>query len=153
VVVTIKPEHSKTLKALQRVRKRNSRGSSKKQRLTVPPFSFAGRVHKLRKARRMSMKQLGKAVGVSAGCISFWERGKREPRFDNLAALARVFEVSPDFLHLGFQADLKGSSADHGEANSAPHSSLAEVIRDAKQRIARLAGLEPEWVKISLDFV
>ena len=46
----------------------------------------------------MSQTQLAKEIGVSAGNIGDWEIGRSKPGYVALAALARFFEVSADYL-------------------------------------------------------
>lgn len=52
----------------------------------------------LRTRKGMTQGQLAKAVGVSPGNVGDWETGKSKPGYSALAALARFFEVSADYL-------------------------------------------------------
>ncbi len=52
----------------------------------------------LRSKSGLSQGQLAKSVGVSPGNVSDWEVGKTKPGYMALAALARFFEVSADYL-------------------------------------------------------
>ena len=52
----------------------------------------------LRAKKGLTQGQLAKAVGVSAGNVGDWETGKSKPGYNALAALARIFEVSADYL-------------------------------------------------------
>lgn len=56
------------------------------------------RLKEIRKKRNLTLKQVGKMVGVSEPTISNYETGKREPDFDILCRLADVLEVSTDYL-------------------------------------------------------
>ena len=58
-------------------------------------------MRKLRERRRalnMTMKQLGKIVGVSEAAISHYETGKREPDTNMLYQLAKALGVTVDYL-------------------------------------------------------
>ena len=52
----------------------------------------------LRSQHGMTQGQLAKAAGVSPGNVGDWESGKSKPGYNALAALARIFEVSADYL-------------------------------------------------------
>ena len=59
---------------------------------------FAEILKDLRSKSGISQGQLAKSVGVSPGNVSDWEVGKTKPGYIALAALARFFEVSADYL-------------------------------------------------------
>ncbi len=42
---------------------------------------------------KLSTRKVAAALEVSAGIVSLWYRGKRMPRMENLAALAKLFDV------------------------------------------------------------
>ena len=52
----------------------------------------------LRRERNISQTELGKAIGVSARAISYWEQGINEPKATYIAKLAEFFGVSSDYL-------------------------------------------------------
>lgn len=52
----------------------------------------------LRKEKKMTMKQLGKIVGVSESAISMYETGKHEPDILTLQRIADTLGVSVDRL-------------------------------------------------------
>lgn len=52
----------------------------------------------LRSKKGLTQGQLAKKVGVSPGNVGDWETGKSKPGYNALAALARIFEVSADYL-------------------------------------------------------
>lgn len=59
---------------------------------------FAFRVKKLRKQRRLSQKELGEAIGLTAKSICTIEAGTRVTTIEKLILLAQFFEVSTDYL-------------------------------------------------------
>ncbi|MEQ1940796.1 helix-turn-helix domain-containing protein [Mesorhizobium sp. VNQ89] len=111
-------------------------------------FSFASRLRTLRENRRLSKTALAKQVGVSTTCVWNWEEGNTEPRSENLAALGKVLNAPVSYLQNGSEWDGASSKA------MRPHEgvTLAEVIADAKIRIALLAGISPEKVNVSLEY-
>ncbi len=56
------------------------------------------RIRELRKAEKLTMKQLGEIIGVSESTISLYETGKREPDQNTLLLIANHFHVSLDYL-------------------------------------------------------
>ncbi len=59
------------------------------------------RIRARRKEMKIRQDALGKMVGVSNAAISQWERSETEPKGDNLLALAKALNCSPDYLHNG----------------------------------------------------
>lgn len=55
-------------------------------------------LRKLRKEKKMTMKQLGNAIGVAESTISLYETGKRQPDYDTLKKLSDLFQVPIDYL-------------------------------------------------------
>ena len=119
--------------------------------MAVAPHSFAARLKNLREERGLSKTKLGKNVGVSTTCVWNWEEGNTEPRPENLSSLAKVLGVSTSFLEFGPRVDQGHSVTEDQGDKKIIQLTLAEVIGDAKRRIALLAGIDPERVKISLD--
>ena len=56
------------------------------------------RIKKARKQEGLTQEQLAEVIGVSRSAISKWESGDMEPTINNLAGLARVLNVSTDYL-------------------------------------------------------
>ena len=55
----------------------------------------------LRKKRGMSQSQLAKELSVSPSTIGMYEQGRRIPDLDTLISMARLFNVSLDYLVTG----------------------------------------------------
>lgn len=56
----------------------------------------------LRKAANLTQEQLSVKLGCSAGAIGLYEQGRRKPDDETLISLAKIFNVSIDYL-LGFE--------------------------------------------------
>lgn len=56
------------------------------------------KLKELRKEHKLSMKKLGKILGLSESTISLYEAGKREPDIKTLIKMADYFKVSVDVL-------------------------------------------------------
>ncbi|HBD1758446.1 TPA: helix-turn-helix domain-containing protein, partial [Escherichia coli] len=59
------------------------------------------RIRARRKELKIRQAALGKMVGVSNVAISQWERSETEPNGENLLALAKALQCSPDYLLKG----------------------------------------------------
>lgn len=60
--------------------------------------SFTNRLVQLRKKRGLTQQQIADEIGVNRGSYSNWEKGKREPSFENLIKLAYILDTTTDFL-------------------------------------------------------
>nr|WP_231700821.1 helix-turn-helix transcriptional regulator [Arthrobacter sp. zg-Y750] len=65
---------------------------------TLDVISLGRRVRHLRKAKGMTLDDLGAAVGTVASQLSLIENGKREPKLGMMQALAAALDVSIDSL-------------------------------------------------------
>lgn len=70
-------------------------------------------LRKVRKESGMTMKDLAQRIGVSESAISQYENGKRQPGYETLIELSKIFDVSTDYL-LGIEEgdELSFSDAD-----------------------------------------
>lgn len=59
---------------------------------------FNALLKELRTQNGLTQGQLAKAAGVSPGNVGDWESGKSKPGYNALASLARIFDVSADYL-------------------------------------------------------
>ena len=60
--------------------------------------SFGERVKKLREQKGLNQKELGARLGVSGSMICAYEKELRMPSFPVLLSMARLFNVSTDYL-------------------------------------------------------
>lgn len=59
---------------------------------------FGVRLKQLRKAKKLTQKELGEIFGFSDSIITMYEKGAREPSAETLINLAEYFGVSMDYL-------------------------------------------------------
>lgn len=63
---------------------------------------LGGRIQSVRKAQKMSLKQLAQTVGISEQSLIKIEKGTVDnPGFNTVAAIADALHVSLDYLHKG----------------------------------------------------
>jgi transcriptional regulator with XRE-family HTH domain len=60
--------------------------------------SFGETLRQLRIEKCLSQTALGKMLSVSQDAISVWELDKSEPDYETLRKLAKIFDVSADYL-------------------------------------------------------
>lgn len=61
-------------------------------------MTFGAALRALRTRNDMTQKQLADVLGLSESTVGMYERGKREPEFETLEAIADYFNVDMDFL-------------------------------------------------------
>lgn len=61
-------------------------------------MSFGYRLKQLRNERKMTQEELGKQLNVTKASISGYENGTRNPDQDALVKIAKIFNVSTDYL-------------------------------------------------------
>lgn len=64
-------------------------------------MEFQQRLYELRKQSGLSQEGLASLLGITRQAVQKWESGSSRPDMDNLAALARYFNVSLDYLVTG----------------------------------------------------
>ena len=66
--------------------------------------SFSARLRELRRARALSLRKLGREVGVTANAVLRWEKDEVTPTRGKMVELSRFFEVEPAWLAWGIGA-------------------------------------------------
>lgn len=61
-------------------------------------MNFNDRLSLIRKDNNMSRETLANKLGVSYSTIAKYESGSRQPDFDTLQSIARLFDVTTDYL-------------------------------------------------------
>lgn len=101
------------------------------------------RIRETREGKGLSQKQVALEVGVKSPSVSNWESGKTTPTPENYIAMARLFNVSVDYL-MGLDALGEGSKALNAEQLAEnkpptppinPHTYYAKKFGDETQAI------------------
>ena len=66
--------------------------------------SFSARLRELRRARALSLRKLGREVGVTANAVLRWEKDEVTPTRGKMIELSRFFDVEPAWLAWGIGA-------------------------------------------------
>lgn len=56
------------------------------------------RLRELRHKRKLRLDQVAEIIGVNKSSVSSYENGGRQPSYDILVSLARLYRVSTDYL-------------------------------------------------------
>ena len=56
------------------------------------------RIRELRKQKGLTMKEVGRQIGLAESTVSLYERGLHEPDHDTLRSLSAIFSVTVDYL-------------------------------------------------------
>lgn len=110
----------------------------------VDHATLGARIRHLRNRRGMTMRGLAAAVGVSKPTLWKWESDQVRPRHKTMQRLADELGVS--------ELELVYGTPDLGEPEEIGQGSLAEIVRDAKKRIAEAAGVDEAKVDVSIDW-
>ena len=74
-------------------------------------MEFQQRLYDLRKKAGLSQEGLADLLGVTRQAVQKWEAGASRPDMDNLAALARYFNVTLDYLVRGIESQTEPQPA------------------------------------------
>jgi len=67
-------------------------------------MQFSKVLKELRNEKGWTQTQLGEKLNVTSGCITGWENRGREPGLKMLCRIAKIFDVTVDYL-LGVEED------------------------------------------------
>jgi transcriptional regulator with XRE-family HTH domain len=102
--------------------------------------SIGNRIRSVRGEKEMTASQLARSVGVTPTAVWNWEENGRRPHQATLSSVARVLGVTIEFLLYG--------KAEEATTNSA---TVAEIIEEARSKIARTTGIALERVRVHVE--
>ena len=80
---------------------------------------IGARIKQLREQEQMTQAQLAEKMNTSREAINLWERGARDMKTGTICALAKIFNVSCDYLLTGTSAENITLAKDLGLTNNA----------------------------------
>ena len=106
------------------------------------------RLSQTRRARKLRQHQVAEHLDVSLGAVSQWEQGKTKPNMRNLVLLAKLLNVSLDWLLSGVETASELKTADYQASHS--NDSLSAISVEGldsqqKQLIAAYSKLPNDW--------
>src|SRR5689334_22686033 len=103
---------------------------------------LGARIQEMRLTRGMNRSDFARLVGVTPTGAWNWEEGHTQPRSATLTAIARVLGTNESYLKTG---------TDAGTA-PAPRG-CPEIIAQAERDIAKINGIAPARVKITVQIL
>ncbi len=91
------------------------------------------RIKELRSKKKWTQAELAKKINVSQQTIGSWEVGRAEPSSDALSTLAKLFEVSVDYLLNGEEGYQKEWSDSFDKPNDLIRTIAAHIDDDATE--------------------
>ncbi len=110
-------------------------------------MDFSVKLREFRKNRKWSQKELGERIGVSQVQIADYERGKNLPSTETLIKIAKVFNVSIDYM--------VGISVEKGNFNEEELTTDPDLLRITNKMRPKLDGIpvsDEQWELIN-DFL
>lgn len=107
---------------------------------------MGNRIRELRKARGITMKQLGKELGVAESTVSQYETGKRSIDNETLLRLGEFFDVTVGYL-IGAEEDKKAPTDNSKRSTSdddikfALFGGSSNVTQDMYDEVLRFAAM------------
>ena len=102
-------------------------------------MSLGEKLKALRTAKKMSQKELAERIGIAKSVISFYESGDRFPSYDVLIKIARIFNVTTDYL-LGNDKNIKDSAR-----NSSVSDKIVDKILNVNKSKDTLSSLKKKF--------
>lgn len=112
-------------------------------------MSSENRIAKMRKLLGYSQAQLAEMMGVAQNTISNWEKGSREPNYETLKKLSRLFNCTIDDL-IGEEDSILLKNIDNYPIPASEKEKLRSVFIDSPENIER-AQLSPLIAKIASE--
>ena len=103
-------------------------------------MTLGEKLQKLRKGRGWSQEKLAAEIHVSRQALSKWELGSAVPDTENVLQLARLFDVSTDYL-LKDELETDERQPQPASPNPVPKKGIAAVIAGSTLAVISAAGL------------
>lgn len=97
---------------------------------------LADKIRTLRKKNSLTQVDLARELDTSQQIVSLWEKGRVSPDKEALVAIAKLFNVSVDYL-LGNTSETKETKEEIEERTL-----LEDIFKDDKEMLADLKGIK-----------
>lgn len=101
--------------------------------------TIGNRIRSIREQKGISASQLARAARVTPTAVWNWETNGRRPHQDTLSLVAQILDVTSEFLLSGKAAPATGTAT------------VAEIIEEARSKIAKTTGVAPASVKVVVE--
>ena len=127
-----------------------SQEEDSEHRYGVDHETLGSRIKRLRVSKGHTMRGLAQLVGVSKPTLWKWEGDQVRPRHETMQRLAEELGVSE--LELVYGAPGLGKAIALAEEDADSGTSLADIVRASRKRIADAAGVEETSVEIHINW-
>lgn len=102
------------------------------------------RLSQTRRARKLRQHQVAEHLDVSLGAVSQWEQGKTKPNMRNLVLLAKLLNVSLDWLLSGVETVKETQKASYS-SNQEKFKNLSALSTQEEELLYVFAKLSIDW--------
>lgn len=102
------------------------------------------RLSQTRRARKLRQHQVAEHLDVSLGAVSQWEQGKTKPNMRNLVLLAKLLNVSLDWLLSGVETVKETQKASYS-SNQEKFKNLSALSTQEEELLYVFAKLPIDW--------
>lgn len=102
------------------------------------------RLSQTRRARKLRQHQVAEHLDVSLGAVSQWEQGKTKPNMRNLVLLAKLLNVSLDWLLSGVETVKETQKANYS-SNQEKFKNLSALSTQEEELLYVFAKLPIDW--------
>lgn len=121
-------------------------------------YKFGSKIRKIRKKRKLSMKEVAEQAGVSESLISQIETNKVSPAIDTLLQIVNILDIDLEYLFSEFKKSREVSIVRAKERNQmvlegVKYEQLCQIAEDEKYGIeSYYLELEPGYEKGDLEY-
>ncbi|HBD23505.1 MAG TPA: hypothetical protein DC023_03650 [Oceanospirillaceae bacterium] len=102
------------------------------------------RLSQTRRAKKLRQHQVAEHLDVSLGAVSQWEQGKTKPNMRNLVLLAKLLNVSLDWLLSGVETVKETQKASYS-SNQEKFKNLSALSTREEELLYVFAKLPIDW--------
>lgn len=103
-------------------------------------------IRTLRKEKGLTMKQLAERVGVPESTLSLWEKGKRDPRSEQVLKIAKILRCPIDYLFNYYSLD-HVSKEYHREQQAILRGEIEQLKKNAEETQKQIDEAYDEGVR------
>lgn len=115
-------------------------------------MELGNELRRLRKHRRLTLAEVGKATRLSVSFLSDMERGRTKPSLDTLEKLATYYQMSVNDIlkETGFETTVypPGYEEFLEEVGGSVDGQMEDLIFRAENRSKRRANTKEDWLKL-----
>ena len=108
------------------------------------------RIRECREESKLTQEQVAKHLGLTKQAVSFWEKGKFLPEFEQIYRLTRLINTTPDYLILGVQSGSGSAVRLHSPAQTVPRLTMKQMLELAAGKL-KVADVTSRHVTLVME--